>query len=91
MNNYLANLDWQSIAQTGLIAIMLGMIYLFRRPASNSIKALKLGAGIFMVSIFLNILEITRISDYFIVVGFIIMVISLLRIFWSDTSKTNEV
>lgn len=86
MNNYFINLDWQAIGKMALSVIALAMFILFKRPVSDSRKALKFGVGVFMVTILINVLGLTLISDYLSVLGFIIISVALLRLFWSDSS-----
>lgn len=89
MNIYLANLNWEIIKQLILSIVILGMFFLFKKPSLYSQKALKIGMGIFISGILFNMLGLTEISDYFSVIGFTVIFMSLLRIFWADTSVSK--
>lgn len=87
MDNYLVDLDWQAVGRIIFLVIVLAMVLLFKRPSSSSQKALKIGGGLFIIAILLNIAGFMQISDYFSMLGFTIISIALVRLFWSDTSK----
>lgn len=87
MDNLLIDLEWEKIGSTVLLIVSVIMIFLLRRPSSDSQQALKLGVCFFVFSFFLNTIGSTKIADYFSVLGFIIIAIALVCLFWSDTRK----
>lgn len=87
MDSLLINFDWKTIGSTLLLFISAALLLLFIRPPSESQKVLKFGVGFFILSFFLNIIGSTIITDYFSVLGFTIISIALLRLFWSQTKR----
>lgn len=83
---YNTNIDWEATGPFLLLAIALLMIALFKRDSSDTQKAMKVGVGFFIVTMVLNIIGLTKISDGFSLFGFVIVAIGSLRLFWSDTN-----
>lgn len=83
--NFNTNIDWNVVGSFLLLAALLVMIALFKRDPSDAQKAMKVGAGLFIVAIILNVIGLIVISDGFTVFAFVIIAIALIRLFWSDT------
>lgn len=81
------NTIWQLIGNAVLFVVTILMFLFFLRPASDNQKALLLGAGVFLVAIPFNLIGFTEISDYFAVFGFIILTLSLVRLFWVESKE----
>lgn len=87
MDNYLADLIWENIKMVVLFVVLLVMIVLFKRQPSESQKALWVGAGLFILTIFFNVVGFIEISDYLSILGFVVIVFALVRLFWSESNK----
>ena len=83
--NYNTNIDWQVVESFLLLAVVLIMIALFKRDPADTRKAMKVGAGLFIVAIIFNVIGLTVVSDGFTVFAFVIVTLALIRLFWSDT------
>lgn len=87
MDNYLTELSWQTIGMVILIGVSLVMILLFKRAPVDSEKALRIGIGLFALTIFFNVAGRIEVSDYLSVLGFVVITFALVRLFWSDSNK----
>lgn len=85
MNDFLVNLSWQFIKRIVLIGVVVAMFYLLRMPSSVSHKALRVGGGFFIATIFFNVVGLIQISDYLAVLGFVIITFALIRLFWVES------
>lgn len=81
------NTVWEIIGKIILVLEIGVMISFFRRPPSESQKALLVGLGFFLITIFFNIIALTKVSEYFAVLGFIIISLALIRLFWTESKK----
>ncbi len=83
--NYNTNIDWQVVRPFLLLAVSAIMLALFKKDPLYTQKAIRIGVGVFIVAIILNIIGFISISDNFTVFAFTIIAIALIRLFWSDT------
>lgn len=85
MDNFLIYLDWQLIGTVVLLGLLFVMMLLFKRTPSDSEKVLKVGAGLFVLTFFFSLFELSEISNYLAVLGFVIITFALIRLFWNDS------
>ena len=83
--NYITDINWGIVEQLFLLVVSLVMIALFKRDPADTRKAMKVGAGLFIVAIIFNVIGLTVVSDGFTVFAFVIVTLALIRLFWSDT------
>ena len=83
--NYITDINWGIVEQLFLLVVSLVMIALFKKNPLYTQKAIKIGAGVFIVAIIFNVIGLTAISDNITVFAFTIIVLALIRLFWSDT------
>ena len=80
-----SNIDWNVVEPILLLLVSVIMLALFKKDPLYIQKAMKLGTGIFIVAIILNVIGLITISDNFTVFAFTIIAIALILLFWSDT------
>lgn len=77
---------WETIGYMVTIGVFLLTLLLFKRKVSDSEKILIVALIFFYFAVFFNLIGLIKVSDYMSVLGFIVIGMSLIRIFLSDTN-----
>lgn len=84
MDNYSIGLIWETIKMGVLIVVSLVLVALFKRKPSDSQKTLWVGVGLFILTIFFNVVGLIETSDYLSILGFVVTTFVLVRLFWNE-------
>lgn len=88
MIKYLTELDYSFLGNIILILITIIMIVLLKQPIAYSHKSFSAGIAVFALMIIFDLINLTRISDYLAILGFVIITFSLIRLLWSYSHKS---